>query len=200
MISTEQRCIVCSNVVLSFHKERKNVYCSRSCANSRSHSEETKNKIRFSLRKHQFKTCEYCLKVFEFRKRARKFCSTECLRLYLNKNASEFVLYKNSCKFKFNLSDYPEEFDFSLISQFGWYKPKNRGNNMNGVSRDHIVSIKFGWENSISPEIISHPANCCLMRHNDNVSKGKKIGMSVEELKAKILEWDIKYKDMVVLV
>ena len=28
--------------------------------------------------------------------------------------------YRADCKFKFNLKDYPDEFDFDLIKQFGW--------------------------------------------------------------------------------
>jgi len=101
--------------------------------------------------------------------------------------------YRMCCVFKFNLADYPEEFDFSLIEEHGWYSAKNRGNNLNGVSRDHIVSVKYGYQNNIDPNIISHPANCRLMLHGSNVSKGEKCGMTVEQLKEKIRQWDEKY-------
>lgn len=46
-----------------------------------------------------------------------------------------------------------------------------------------------GFINKIDPEIISHPANCMLLRHNDNVSKGKKCGITLDELIDKIKNW-----------
>lgn len=101
--------------------------------------------------------------------------------------------YRLACKFNFNIGDYPDEFDFKLIENHGWYSAKNRGNNLNGVSRDHIVSVKFGFENSIDPKIISHPANCQLLRHNDNVSKNKKCSMTIDELLEKIQKWNDRY-------
>jgi hypothetical protein len=104
--------------------------------------------------------------------------------------------YRLACKFNFNIGDYPDEFDFKLIENHGWYSAKNRGNNLNGVSRDHIVSVKFGFENSIDPKIISHPANCQLLRHNDNVSKHKKCSMTIEDLLEKIQKWDDRYNQM----
>ncbi len=104
--------------------------------------------------------------------------------------------YRLACKFDFNIGDYPDEFDFKLIENHGWYSAKNRGNNLNGVSRDHIVSVKFGFENSIDPKIISHPANCQLLRHNDNVSKNKKCSMTIEELLEKIQNWNNRYRPL----
>lgn len=104
--------------------------------------------------------------------------------------------YRLRCSFDFNIGDYPNEFDFTLIENYGWYSAKNRGNNLNGVSRDHIVSVMFGFENGIDPKIISHPANCQLLKHNDNVSKNKKCGISIDELLDKIQQWDDRYKQM----
>ncbi len=101
--------------------------------------------------------------------------------------------YRQLCEFKFSVKNYPEEFDLKLIQEHGWYKAANRGNNLGGVSRDHIISVKFGFENGISPEIISHPANCRLMRHADNQVKNSYSGMSIEELEEKIRVWDKKY-------
>lgn len=101
--------------------------------------------------------------------------------------------YRADCAFKFNLSDYPDEFDFTLIEIYGWYKPKNRGDNLNGVSRDHAVSVRYGFDNDLPAEHLAHPAKCVLMQHGENVSKGKKITMSYEELLKRIEEWDKKY-------
>lgn len=105
--------------------------------------------------------------------------------------------YRQLCEFKFNLSNYPEEFDFNLIKKHGWYKAKNRGNNLNGVSRDHMVSIKFGYINKINPQIISHPANCRLVLHTENQKKRSKCIIKIGELLERIKCWDKKYATVV---
>jgi hypothetical protein len=116
---------------------------------------------------------------------------------HIRKNRSALKNYRADCTFKFNLSDYPDEFNFELIESYGWYKPKNRGDNINGVSRDHAVSVKYGFDNNLPAEHLAHPANCVLMRHGDNVSKYSKISMSYEELLKRIEAWDQKYGGLV---
>lgn len=106
---------------------------------------------------------------------------------------SDLVNYRADCSFKFNVYDFPDEFDVQLVEQFGWYKAKNRGNNLTGISRDHIVSVRYGFDNNIDPAIISHPANCQLLQHGTNVSKGKKCDLTIEELFVKISNWNDKY-------
>ena len=101
--------------------------------------------------------------------------------------------YRADCAFKFDLKSYPNEFDFTLIESYGWYKPKNRGNNLSGVSRDHAVSVRYGFDNNLPAEHLAHPANCVLMQHGKNVSKGKNSTMSYEELLKRIEAWDNKY-------
>lgn len=101
--------------------------------------------------------------------------------------------YRQLCEFKFSVKDYPEEFNLELIQEHGWYQAANRGNNLDGVSRDHIVSVKFGFENNIDPELISHPANCRLMRHTKNQKKNSDSDMTLKELKDKIDSWNKKY-------
>ena len=82
----------------------------------------------------------------------------------------------------------------SLIQEHGWYQAANRGNNLDGVSRDHIISVKFGFENGIDPEIIAHPANCRLMRHTSNQKKNVDSDITLEELKERIEQWNNKYE------
>ena len=101
--------------------------------------------------------------------------------------------YRLRCAFKFNLADYPVEFDFKLIEQYGWYSAKNRGNNLTGVSRDHLVSVRYGFDNNIPSEHLAHPANCALLRHGENVSKGIKNSITYEQLLKRIAEWDNTY-------
>ena len=57
-----------------------------------------------------------------------------------------------------------------------------------------MVSVRFGFDNKINPEIIGHPANCQLMVHNENSSKNSECSISLDELLNRIKKWDIKYK------
>lgn len=104
--------------------------------------------------------------------------------------------YKSKCAFDFAISKYPDEFDIELIKQYGWYSAANRGNNMNGVSRDHMYSIAEGYKNHVDPSIISHPANCQLLLQRHNASKHSKCSITLNELLLKIKKWDEKYGPM----
>ncbi len=101
-----------------------------------------------------------------------------------------YHIYRPQCEFKFSLDEYPDKFNFDLIREHGWYSPTNKNNNLNGVSRDHIYSVKDGFINKIDPIIILHPANCKLMLHSENSSKKTKSDITIEELLDKISKWD----------
>jgi hypothetical protein len=135
--------------------------------------------------------CKECNNSLSHKKRNHIFCSIDCKRIYDRKNLTEYQKYYKECQFKFGLSDYPNEFDFNLIKKHGWYQAKNHGDNLNGISRDHMISVKYGYENNISPEIIKHPANCKLMIHNENSSKWKACSITLKELNDKINNWNL---------
>lgn len=97
--------------------------------------------------------------------------------------------YRQLCRFSFNVYDYPEHFNLNLLEEYGWYKAKNRGDNPEGVSRDHMVSVSYGYENGILPYYISHPANCRLMQHNQNNKKNSECSITFEELLKRIDSW-----------
>ena len=119
----------------------------------------------------------------------RKFCTTKCWTNYTEKNKEPFLLYRQRSNFDFKFEDYPDKFDLGLVEEHGWYSPSNKGNNLNGVSRDHMVSVRTGFELGIDPDIIKHPANCKLMLHKDNQSKRAKSSISIEELLERIRSW-----------
>ena len=56
-----------------------------------------------------------------------------------------------------------------------------------------MFSISDGFKLGIDPKIISHPANCQLLKHTDNSKKWKKSSLNIEELKNKIVIWNKKY-------
>lgn len=204
----------CCNAVLPFEGESSDkVFCNHSCSASYNNTKRVvtwndkikegvnnyieKNgyfgavltKINLSKNK-EFKNCLNCNKTLV---RTKLYCSKECMNIHKRKNVDDFTKYKLDCQFKFNLSDFPNEYDFSLIEEYGWYSPKNKKNNIFGVSRDHIFSIREGYNLGIDPKIISHPANCQLLPHSQNVSKHKKCSISLDDLLTKIKNFNKKY-------
>lgn len=131
--------------------------------------------------------CPNCESIFN---KKTKYCKNECRREFERRNMNEYQKYRLDCNFKFNLSDYPDEFDFTLIKEHGWYSPTNKNNNLGGVSRDHMFSVREGFEQGIDPKIISHPANCRLILHTENISKNKKSIITIEELLERIKKFD----------
>lgn len=187
-------------------EKRKHWFCSRSCANSRGpRTEDFKRKVSLKLKNRNKKEkigkiCLFCGK--EYFNGNEKYCCLEHRKLADKERhesiKSEFEIYREKCNFNFNLRDFPNEFDFSLIEKYGWYVASNKPNpNLNGVSRDHAISVRYGFENHIDPRIISHPANCILLRQCDNSKKGIKCSMTLEELLNRIELWNKKYGDVV---
>ena len=197
-------------------------FCCRSCANSHERTEESKNLTSHKLIEycrsvgkniygHEKRICanENCNNEFISRNSKHNFCCKKCAReqrarneqieKYKNIECEEqikgfvFNLYKKQCKFDFSLNKFPNEFNFELIKENGWYKAKNHGDNLNGVSRDHMFSINQGFKEKINPYYISHPANCQLLLHSHNSSKHSKCSVTKEELIERVKQWNEKY-------
>lgn len=220
-LTAPNKCKECE-AVISYEKKR-NSFCSRSCSANFSNrlrkesgwapSKEQRIKTSESLTGKKYiepvqvtstcpcgdqfawtKTVKINERLYCSRKCANKFSPANILRkLKARGKRSALVNYRHDCAFKFNLRDYPDEFDFSLIEKYGWYKAKNRGDNLTGVSRDHMFSVREGFDRNIDPKILCHPANCQLLPHSDNVTKHKTSSISLEDLVEKIEEWDKKY-------
>ncbi len=103
---------------------------------------------------------------------------------------NDSLTYRRKCEFKFNLKDYPDEFDFQLLTEHGMFSPKK---NPKGVSRDHMLSVQYGKENRIDPAIISHPANCKLMLQGENTTKKSKSSITYDDLLKRIQVWNSRY-------
>lgn len=187
----------CCEKSLEFSK-RKNKYCSNSCSSKITNQVARKRGPtavkKFPYSKIKFILCNHTNQYYSNR---NSDGSTRRCSPYI-KTAKE--QYYASARFKFNVYNYPEEFDLSLIEQHGWYtcpglKRKGQPKNISGVSRDHIISVSYGFANNIDPKIISHPANCRIMLHLDNKVKHNKCSLTVEQLLAKICAWDQKYTE-----
>lgn len=174
-------------------------FCSRSCANSRGpRTEDFKRKVREkatgrpSPRKVSMtRSCLLCesTTIKDVPSNKAKFCCWDCYKEWHSKKRTPYQEYKIACQFRFSVKDYPELFDLELIEQHGWYAAANRGKNLNGISRDHRVSVKDGFQHGYDPYYISHPINCQLMRHQDNQKKRAKSSVSFDDLVREIEEW-----------
>lgn len=54
-----------------------------------------------------------------------------------------------------------------------------RGRNLYHL--DHIMSIKWGFENNINPELISHPSNLRMITEFENISKSDRCDLTEQE-------------------
>ena len=182
----------CCGSQLPFTK-RHSKFCSRSCAGKITNSVNRKRgptateKFPFSTIK--FILCEHANKRYSNRNvdGSIRRCSP-----YIKTLKEQYYI---DSRFKFNVYNYPNDFDLELIKLHGWYtcpgkKRKHEVKNVNGVSREHMISVGFGFTNNIDPKIISHPANCRLMLHSENKIKHTNCCMTINELIVKIDEWE----------
>ena len=180
------------------YEKRKNKYCSISCAStvtnsvSRKRGPNPKEKLPYS--KIKFILCSHTNQYYSNKNPngTTRRCSP-----YIKTLKEK---YYAAARFKFNVYHYPEEFDMTLIDTNGWYtcpglKRKGQPKNVLGVSRDHIISVSYGFTNNIDPSIISHPANCRIILHSENKKKSTKCDLTIDQLLERIAVWDTKYTE-----
>lgn len=208
-LKNPKKCKNCDKLI-TFEK-RMNNYCDQSCSAiftnkfrkgvKKNFSEEGLNNILEATRK-KFHTDDYyenpkrclnCNNGLEYQRRNKTFCNIKCKKEYYCNIKEDFELYYPLSKFKFDLKLFNDEFDFSLIEKYGWYKAKNNGDNINGVSRDHRYSVKEGFRKLINPLLLSHPANCELIVNRENQSKSDKCSLTINELLKNINIFELKY-------
>lgn len=95
--------------------------------------------------------------------------------------------YWTNCKFVFDPFRYPQIIGFDLLFQYKFYHATK---NPNGLNRDHMISIDYGWINGIDSKIISHPANCQIMLAHDNFKKNNSCSIELGQLLERIQMWD----------
>jgi hypothetical protein len=91
--------------------------------------------------------------------------------------------------FTFILKDYPDLFDFSLLQQHGM----RSNDNIEGVVRDHKVSVADAIKYNYDPYYIKHPLNCELMINSENAKKHKQSSMTYDELVRQVKEYNEKH-------
>lgn len=188
---------------LAFKLKNRNKFCSRSCAATYNNSRKDWNNIKTGPKPKPKTKFELKPKI---KKKSLKFVNPHT-KVYLCKckiTGKEWYsptwksihpsaietkkLYRYQCRFKFSIRTYKDWFTEadSLIKTHGWYSASNKKNNLSGCSRDHLYSVSDGFENNIDPNIISHPANCKIMPHQENQKKHSKSSITIEELMNRI--------------
>jgi predicted Zn-ribbon and HTH transcriptional regulator len=183
------------------YSQRANKYCSSSCsctANMKirktsgwSLPTESRNKTRNKLKtvlgpytKIRIPSCKFCQELFVTTAKTR-ICNG-CQHLKWNNNKDQY-------SFKFNVFNYPDIFDLTLIQTHGWvsFGGKRGGSkNIYGLSRDHKVSVCHAKQFGYDAYYISHPLNCELMPHDKNNKKNTNSSITYNELILLVTEYD----------
>ncbi len=191
------------------YDNRRKKYCNQSCACS--HQNRLRKESGWSMPKHSRisisnKLCkphnthskyntkgEFC-KVYFFK---CKICSNPCSASTNKKLCdpcrSQIQRGTDLFRFQFNIYDYPDLFDLSLIEKHGWFCQGGGKRNINsaGISRDHRVSVHDAIKNNYDHYYITHPINCELMLHHINMKKGRNSSLSYTELVKLVNNYDV---------
>jgi hypothetical protein len=184
---TPNKCEHCDDILS--YKSRRNKYCSTTCAAYATNSKKDWSKIKTGPESKPKQTkapystlfkcvCKHCGK--EWRDRSRKLICNGHNHLYGYVGRSRYC-------FQFNVFNYPDLFDLTLITSYGFRDSKT---NPNGITRDHRVSVNESIKNNHDPYYIKHPMNCELMFFKDNHKKGIKSSISYDELVCLVNDYD----------
>lgn len=160
------------------------IYCNQLCNRKKRYTPIIDSAIGCVLNRCICKTCD----LHFVAKEAMRYCNDH--RNSGPKNA------RMNYRFKFNVYDYPELFDLELIAKFGWYSPGGKAGtmNINGISRDHRISIADAIKHHYDSYYITHPLNCELMQHEQNNKKKGNSSITYADLVASIILFDFAGK------
>ena len=149
-----------ANLNKKFSKERINKMHAHRNASSYSHSHTNESKILIGLKSKAKFTEEYNLKYRQTMYNSGKWINPDSLE--------DFQLYKKLAAWSRNMWDILIEDECKLnLAKHGIYNIKH---NKTGMTRDHKISILYGFNNKIFPEIIRHPCNLQLLTLSQNLS------------------------------
>lgn len=146
----------------------------------KTHSKETKSRIG-KLSKERFENEDY--------KKNLRVKNEEAGRWIPLSELDDYKFYYRLCEWEINDSQID---NFHLLLECGRFNPHSK-ENKNGVVRDHKVSRKTGFDNLIFPEILKHPSNCEFLLNRDNISKGSKSSISINNLFEQIINYKKEY-------
>jgi len=114
---------------------------------------------------------------------------SQALRNYYSRNGyydniTQKEEYYKCCRFE--IKDYKTIPGYDLLCEHAWFHPLS---NPKGVSRDHMFSVSEGFKQGVSADLIKHPANCRIVKHSENSSKGSKCSLTLDQLNDRIQKW-----------
>lgn len=89
--------------------------------------------------------------------------------------------YKMECDFHMNFELHSLLANFTDVNIKKWYNQKS-GYKNEYSTRDHMISKEHGYWFNIDTYLMSHPANCLLMKQKDNSSKNDRCSITLNEL------------------
>lgn len=100
-----------------------------------------------------------------------------------------FEVYCSEASFKHGFKTKCEK-QKALLNQYGVFNTRNN-KNTTGCVRDHLLSRRYGFDNNIDPDIISHPANCEIVLNTENIRRAHTNDnlITLEELLERIENW-----------
>lgn len=151
------RCVQCNNPIL--YNNRKNKFCSRSCAASY-------NNKKYVKRKRERKYCKSCNTILKSGQ--QNFCSTKCYGVYYTKYDEETRIKVTKQQRRIHKANYrarlvaqiPPDADLKAIAEFYRNCPK-------GYEVDHIIPISKGGLHTLE--------NLQYLTKSENCSKGAKL-------------------------
>ena len=180
-----------SNRGVKFSKERiQLMHGHRTCSSYiHPHSEETK-KIIGAKSKEKFTP--------EFKQKFRQTMEENGKWVKLEHKDPYDIYYKES-NWIGSMIEFFDDDSKKILKECGIFSRKNS----KGWVRDHIVPRMVGFEFSLPPQLLRHPANLKFISHSENVAKGfkdrkltknEKVAI-IEQLKTKILEFTAPWKE-----
>lgn len=197
------KCIECENIISYYENRKQHKFCSQTCARIRDNrirletgwkppelSDESRRKLSVASSNRPRKKSPK-RKAPEFSK--VYFCK-KCIKFHNTRRCSSPTNSRYNYKFQFNIYEYPDLFDLELLNKVGFYgtgSKKGGGKlNINGMARDHKISITDAIKNNYDSYYITHVLNCELMFQRDNRKKQTKSSITYEELVTAVVEWD----------
>lgn len=142
-------CSVCDKefyLALAFIASREHFYCSKKCMHL---CEIYRNKISSAQKK--------------------SWDSGERKPVDLKEHVPEFIRYRNKVH---RLSDIVYNENIDIINPHRY--PRTLAGVDGGWQLDHIVEIKFGFENNIPPEVLAEVENLRMLPWKDNLARNRK--------------------------
>lgn len=195
---------LCCKTIIPYNKHKQNKYCSSSCSASvnnvsrvtirrpkqlviKKNSNKITPEMSFGKKRLIFNknivgdyskiyinSCIHCSNTYVSRHKQR----------YCNEHKSVYKSKRFQYMFTFNIYNYPKLFDLNLLDEMGFYAPGGKSGhyNINGLARDHKISISEAIKNNYDPFYIKHPLNCQLLTQAENKKKGTRSSISYSEL------------------